>query len=405
MTGAGTRPRARQLVVAHMDPYERTVGGTIRLRAVIGALLERGTVDLAVVNLTGFSGRAASARTPPDGVEMLGRIEPPRPLDGAAHALGSLARGMPRRLSREAVSTVSARLSPMLRGPYDLAWVHRQNVHAMVRDSLPTNVPVVLDADDVEVQRYADQVRDPRRPTRTRLLTTIDVLGWHLEGRRNARQGVVSVVSNRDDVGRLPGRVLHVPNPAPSPRTSTGAPAPRALFVGTMFHAPNRDGAMWLCREVWPLVRREIPDAVVEIVGRAGPSVHALESRDDGVIVTGEVGAVDPYMDRAGVVLVPLHDGSGTSIKTVQAFAARRPVVATRCGARGIAAPASLMAVADDPAGFAAAVVRRMRSWDREQIERAAAYHARHHTPAATARCVAAAVETALAAGHRASPR
>jgi len=46
---------------------------------------------------------------------------------------------------------------------------------------------------------------------------------------------------------------------------------------------------------------------------------------------------LDPFYDRADIVVAPLIHGGGTRIKVLEAFAHRRPLVATRLAVAGLA--------------------------------------------------------------------
>ncbi len=136
-------------------------------------------------------------------------------------------------------------------------------------------------------------------------------------------------------------------------------PAPGSIaFVGAMRYRPNAEAAIFFVEEIFPLVRRAIPEAQFAIVGADPPSnVRALEDVP-GVTVTGTVSDVRPWLHSAQLVVAPLLSGGGTRIKILEAFAAGRPVVATTVGAEGIdAKDRRHLVIADDPERFAASVV------------------------------------------------
>ena len=182
-------------------------------------------------------------------------------------------------------------------------------------------------------------------------------------------------------------------------RTSTspvdaGAATPASrdglLFVGNFRHPPNADAVDWLCNEMLPLVRRELPGVKLTIVGDAPPpAVQALAG--DGVEVTGWVPETEPYLASHRISVAPLRFGAGMKGKVGEALAAGLPVVTTTIGAEGmVEAPRSSgLAVADDAAG----VRRRGRPPDprrREWTQLAdagRAHVARHygHAPVADA--------------------
>ncbi|HEX9013935.1 MAG TPA: glycosyltransferase, partial [Anaerolineaceae bacterium] len=73
----------------------------------------------------------------------------------------------------------------------------------------------------------------------------------------------------------------------------------------------------------------------------------------------GYVPDLAPWFAQAALVVVPVQVGGGMRVRILEAFARGMPVVTTTVGLEGIAARASEdVLVEDDPAGFAAAVVR-----------------------------------------------
>jgi glycosyltransferase involved in cell wall biosynthesis len=72
---------------------------------------------------------------------------------------------------------------------------------------------------------------------------------------------------------------------------------------------------------------------------------------------------VRPYYARAGVCVAPLRIGRGIQNKVLQGMAMGLPLVATPLAARGLEAqPGRHLEVADDPAEFAAHLVRLLKS-------------------------------------------
>jgi O-antigen biosynthesis protein len=141
------------------------------------------------------------------------------------------------------------------------------------------------------------------------------------------------------------------------------------LFVGGFKHAPNADGLLWFVREIWPMVRASVIDAVLTVVGSsAPPEVLALDGRE-GISICGYVPTTDPYLDRAALSIAPLRYGAGMKGKVTEAMACGLPVVTTTVGAQGFGIVSGEHAiVADEPGAFAAAVIRLLA--DRTYAER-----------------------------------
>jgi glycosyltransferase involved in cell wall biosynthesis len=149
--------------------------------------------------------------------------------------------------------------------------------------------------------------------------------------------------------------------------------APAILFVGSMFYKPCEDGAIWLVREILPLVRRQVPGVHAWIVGK-GPGRRVQELAGEHVFVTSEVENLTPYYQRAAVVVAPLRAGSGSRLKILEAMALARPVVSTTIGSEGLDVEAGRhLLVADGAEAFAAAITHLLHSRDLRRSLSAAA--------------------------------
>src|SRR5438034_1132011 len=92
------------------------------------------------------------------------------------------------------------------------------------------------------------------------------------------------------------------------------AEAASILFMGTLKYRPNVDAVTFLLDEVLPEVQRRRPDAVLTVVGD-GDEADLNRFRRPGVVVTGRVPDVRPYLARAAVTVVPVRIGGGTRLK------------------------------------------------------------------------------------------
>jgi sugar transferase (PEP-CTERM/EpsH1 system associated) len=137
------------------------------------------------------------------------------------------------------------------------------------------------------------------------------------------------------------------------------APGERALvFTGAMDYWPNIDAVKWFASEVFPLIRErtggEMSDARFYIVGsRPAPAVQAL-AQQPGIVVTGTVPDVRPYIAHAAVAVAPLRIARGVQNKVLEAMAMATPVVVSPQALEGIdAVPGSELVLADAPSAFA----------------------------------------------------
>ncbi len=148
------------------------------------------------------------------------------------------------------------------------------------------------------------------------------------------------------------------------------------VFTGSMDWMPNEDAIRYFLERVMPLIRRDVPEAGLMIVGRK-PSRGLMRLADEyeGLQVTGYVDDVRPYVERAAGFIVPLRVGGGTRLKIYEAMAMETPVVSTSVGAEGLSVRHGReLLVADGPEDFARATVRLLRDRDfARKMARAAA--------------------------------
>jgi glycosyltransferase involved in cell wall biosynthesis len=134
------------------------------------------------------------------------------------------------------------------------------------------------------------------------------------------------------------------------------------LFVGSMDYHANVDAVIWFSRAVWPEIARTHPALQFTIVGR-NPPIEVRSLTSERIHVTGTVDDVRPFYASAIAAVVPLHSGSGTRLKILEAMAAGVPVVSTRLGAEGIDADDDFhLLLADNGRELIAAVNRVVSS-------------------------------------------
>ncbi len=135
------------------------------------------------------------------------------------------------------------------------------------------------------------------------------------------------------------------------------------MLVGSMYYRPNIDAALLLGHEIFPLIKRQVPDVRLFIVGSSPPrEVLRLGEEVDGITVTGYVDSVQPYYERSCLNLVPLRAGSGVRVKILESMMLGRPVVSTTLGCEGLRVTHDEnILIADTVDDFAAQTVRIMR--------------------------------------------
>jgi len=135
------------------------------------------------------------------------------------------------------------------------------------------------------------------------------------------------------------------------------------VFLGALDADFNVDAVNFLCRDIFPLIRSEIPEARLFIVGRRPPASVSQFSDGRRIVLSADVPDIAPYVGRCLVQVVPLRFGGGVRIRTLEGMAMGMPIVSTSVGMDGITAvPGKDLLLADTAHEFAARVCEILRS-------------------------------------------
>jgi len=136
------------------------------------------------------------------------------------------------------------------------------------------------------------------------------------------------------------------------------------MFVGNFNHNPNEDAVLYFVKEIFPLIKRNLPEIKFYIVGN-NPSEKIKALQKDDIIVTGWVADVKQYIDKCRIEVVPLRFGAGNKGKVGEALSSGLPIVTTSIGAEGMGIENEIHAfVSDDAKQFADYVIKLYNSED-----------------------------------------
>jgi len=112
------------------------------------------------------------------------------------------------------------------------------------------------------------------------------------------------------------------------------------LFMGNYAWLQNIEAARILAKDVFPLIRNEIPEAKLIIAGQYTEKIEELQSSDIKLINLGldDIEGVKKAYRENGILVAPLYGPGGTRLKILAAMAAKLPVVTTNVGIEGIEA-------------------------------------------------------------------
>ena len=110
------------------------------------------------------------------------------------------------------------------------------------------------------------------------------------------------------------------------------------VMIGNFLHPPNWDAVLWSYQSIWPLIRKQLPEAQLHVYG-AYPSekVQQLHQPEKGFVIKGRAEDAIETLSQYRVNLAPLRFGAGIKGKIADGFVAQTPCVTTEIGQEGMA--------------------------------------------------------------------
>lgn len=136
------------------------------------------------------------------------------------------------------------------------------------------------------------------------------------------------------------------------------------ISIGNFLHAPNADAVLQLKSVIWPLIRKQLPQAELHVYGAyVSETARSLHDEKTGFLVKGRAENAATVFSQARVLLAPLRFGAGIKGKLLDAMLSGTPSVTSSIGAEGMhgAWPWN-GAIADDPSEFAYQAVELYQS-------------------------------------------
>ncbi len=235
-------------------------------------------------------------------------------------------------------------------------------MHALMQ--LKHRPPVIIaDFVDVDSQKWRDYV--PTKSLATRWIFLAEARRTHAqEARLGAASTVVTFVTEEETAlfaklhPELAGKShvvsngvdLAMFNPDIAHPKPEGMGSHAVVFTGRMDYWPNVDAVVWFAQNVMPKLRQSLPDAQFYIVGGAPTAqVQALADMP-GVIVTGRVPDVQPFLQHGLAAIAPMQIARGIQNKVLEALAMAKPTIVTQEALTGVNAPVGEVVLRADTA-------------------------------------------------------
>jgi len=356
----------RVLAVATRAPFPPAGGGSVTLHGLLQALPRQG-VSVRVVALGPSPALSHEAPYPVRVVEAQPR--------SWLRVVPYLATRTPMLVARYRLPKIAAAVEAEL-AEFEPDVVHIEQIHlAWLIPRIARRAAIVLRQQNVESLLLARV---------SRFLPPLVRWAARLESRRTARfeagactsATLVAAISEVDAVAlrKLAQRARVEVLPAAiaversQPLSLSGSPP--FLCLGSFDWLPNRDGARWLIKHIWPRLRALQPGCVLHLAGSGSGTLG--RAGDRSIERHGPLVDATALYDPRAVALIPLRAGSGVRIRLLEAWATGVPAVTSACAAEGLVTTDGDGALlAHTPEEFATAAVRLAS--DRELRQRIAA--------------------------------
>jgi len=174
-------------------------------------------------------------------------------------------------------------------------------------------------------------------------------------------------------------------------------------FWGRLDFGPNIQGLEWFCNQVWPLVRRQVPEARFTIYGFNPTPAVARFAGQDGIALVPDLPDLRREVGRHQVVVLPFVSGGGIKNKLLEAASMGQAILCTprACGGLRLQQRRPFV-VAAEPASWAK---RLVALWKNPALRQHLGREARswvlaHHSWLTAARSAIAGLELSVRESH-----
>jgi len=235
--------------------------------------------------------------------------------------------------------------------PPDAVLIYSGAMGQYVPVDLPAHTTTLFEMEDVDSDKWRSYAQTQRWPLSwIYARESLRLLAYE---RRMAARFDVSVFISPDEAAlfrqlapevadKVAYRTQGVDSEYHDPALALPSPYPQdkrvLVFCGAMDYWPNADAVIWYVNEILPSVREHAPDVLFAIVGMNPTDDVRKLAEHDGVMVTGAVPDVRPFVMHAYAAVLPLRIARGIQNKALEAMALEKPVVGTPDALTGIIA-------------------------------------------------------------------
>ena len=136
-------------------------------------------------------------------------------------------------------------------------------------------------------------------------------------------------------------------------------------YIGLMSYIANHDAVMNFIKNVYPLVKQQVPDVTFKIIGKdPKKELYDVAKRDNSIIITGFVEDIRKEIETSCASVAPVRIGAGIQNKILEAMSMGLPVVTSSFGAEGISNDENILLIGQSEQDFANKVCKLLKHED-----------------------------------------
>ena len=221
-------------------------------------------------------------------------------------------------------------------------FIHFESFYTSIYLDKELNVSQVLGTENIEWKVYFDYAKQQSPFIREAMIFEAFRMR-RFEKRSWQKADICLAVSdeNKQEIEKTTGKKCYlIPNGIDLEyfqfkKQETDNKEQKILFVGNFKYIQNQDAVLVLVKKIFPIIKKEIKNVKILIVGKNPPKkIKNLIAED--IILDSQLEDIREAYFQADVLLAPIRAGSGTKFKILEAMASGVPVVTTKVGAEGI---------------------------------------------------------------------
>lgn len=144
------------------------------------------------------------------------------------------------------------------------------------------------------------------------------------------------------------------------------------VFIGNFLHEPNWNAVQYLKTNIWPIIRKALPEANLKIYGAyCSEKVLNLHNQKIGFLVEGRAESATEVLEDARLCLAPLRFGAGIKGKLLESMYTGTPSITTSIGSEAMHGENPWNGfICDDPDEFAqksVEIYNNKELWEKSQ--------------------------------------